>query len=751
MDKRTVEVKGSNGAYYKAFLKDVTNHGVLVSFENNWQSEREISFADARLAPSKDTPALKEEELVEDTVVEVHTRANDMEPGGWWLASVRMTKNEYFVIEYSATNRHTEIVTVERLRKVNTQPSLARSPIFKTSLVVPEDLWDYCSQYLDAHAEFERSVGALFTCYKADLHLLDVFVRDRGVQKRAQLVSEMHFRSLRTKLSLLQRVEEATKQLKVTQERATSSTERFFVSQDLIGLAIGKDGGNISAARKIPGVTDIILDEETHYFTVYGETDVAVMRARELLEFKDEEYLVPRHLVGKVIGKKGVTIQEMIDKSGVMRVRVIGDEDNNSTGDSVPFRFIGISESIRNVYALLNYHIAYLKDLEELRSEHISVNQKIRQLSNGGGSSSGYQGSNYQSSRAGGAVSGLEDGVGDMKLTNGGGGNSSASESGNQSDFYKYPKYNKNGGGPPRNRYQNDRYQQQRPPRGGGGVQGNRRQQRKVPGAAGDASNVSDTASDTAGEVGDARIHRPSYSGRRPNQDNYNNNSGRGNNRPRGGGADRGGRNNRNYKQHNDNPNHNRYEVLAQSDSGAATGGESGVDDDSNNVSGAAAVPAGGSSYQGNGGKRGNNKNRQQSYRNNNNSSTNGPNRKGKNDRKNEVKPSPKVATEGGSATGADKSNAAAAVATVSSKKATATIAEGTKSKSGSLKQKPEATKNVKQMSSGDASNHQQQKQQQDKVDDDWKIPAKATVDKKAAPVAEAAAPAQKVNGEVTA
>ena len=87
----------------------------------------------------------------------------------------------------------------------------------------------------------------------------------------------------------------------VTQERATSSTERFFVSQDLIGLAIGKDGGNISAARKIPGVTDIILDEETHYFTVYGETDVAVMRARELLEFKDEEYLVPRHLVGKCV------------------------------------------------------------------------------------------------------------------------------------------------------------------------------------------------------------------------------------------------------------------------------------------------------------------------------------------------------------------------------------------------------------------------------------------------------------------
>lgn len=59
---------------------------------------------------------------------------------------------------------------------------------------------------------------------------------------------------------LMQRKEEAKRMLSLNDQEA-NVVEEFTVVQELMGLAIGSHGSNISTVRKIEGVEDVIIDE----------------------------------------------------------------------------------------------------------------------------------------------------------------------------------------------------------------------------------------------------------------------------------------------------------------------------------------------------------------------------------------------------------------------------------------------------------------------------------------------------------
>eukprot|EP00117_Sycon_ciliatum_P034455 scpid49141/ scgid26292/ Fragile X mental retardation syndrome-related protein 1 len=381
-----VEVQGLNGAFYRAFVLDLVENDVVIGFEDNWLPNKRVPVSRIRLPDHSERQLSWERN--ED--VEVLSRAKDTEACGWWPAIILdwSRGTEICTIQYKVDKNFTEVVNVNRLRPPNKNPPLQAESFFKCVIEVPEEVRHACED-MALHRDLLVACRASILRGDNKTGTLTLLSTSSDTVTRARMLADLHVRSLQTKVMLKQRGAAAAAASLMGMPQMTRPfplpeipnnprlvTETFSIEPSLMGLAIGTKGSNIQQCRSMPGIHSIEVNEHTCTFKITGNTTREVLDARKRLEYHCEVVYIPKAYTGRVIGKNGQKIQEIVAKSNVLRVS-IGSEDENG---QVPFQFTGLKESVETAKIVLEYQLANFKELEALVSPS-SKNARFSPLS----------------------------------------------------------------------------------------------------------------------------------------------------------------------------------------------------------------------------------------------------------------------------------------------------------------------------------------------------------------------------------
>uniref|UniRef100_A0A0K0E1U9 K Homology domain-containing protein n=1 Tax=Strongyloides stercoralis TaxID=6248 RepID=A0A0K0E1U9_STRER len=410
MDIEVRACKSSN-TLFEAVIKSFSDtDGLLIQYKSSENSPQRMPITSCYV--SRKDRFTKSDLTNPDSIIKVGTivearssTLSDMDGlVGWAQGRIKKVENNFVVLESVEKSSLIDIVTIGDCREVKEPIQLTSSMLKTEEINVPSDMVEYFNRP-DSYNDLIKIIGDIAIEYKYDdnksgdpIGKFIISTYNASSLKRVKILSDIYFNDTRQKMQLVMKKDEVTRLLSQA-AAAPKHIEEFTVSTTFMGLAIGTHGANILSARDIEGIEDIQIDEVTResdglvVFKIFADNKEAAEKARAILEYKTGEVKVPRNMVGKMIGKQGKTIQDIVDKSGTIRVQ-IGEEKPIEKGpdgtisyddkpDFVDFVFTGTSEAIANAEFLIDFHLKHLQEMDEMREEVDDLSKQLYSKPNG--------------------------------------------------------------------------------------------------------------------------------------------------------------------------------------------------------------------------------------------------------------------------------------------------------------------------------------------------------------------------------
>nr|CAD2182979.1 unnamed protein product [Meloidogyne enterolobii] len=375
-----VEVKQTDGFYLKALVNDISDDSFDVIYDNGWRKPEWVKFEQCRVEVDASSDKAKNQQPVKvGDVVDAYVRYEG-DKRAWHSMKIRDIKNCFAVVEGNeGQNVINDIVPITDCRHPNLSMVVTNSSI--QSCVIPAgDLFEYFEQSDERYKVLRESITGILIKLDKEKKELVIKALSPTIIKKVDILKDVFLTNSRQKMTLIQRQEEQKKMLSIHEPNiAAPLLVEFDVSINFMGMAIGSQGANITSARSLDGIKDIILDESTRNqgfckFKIYANNAEAAERARNMLEISQQQKLVPQGRVGQVIGKQGKTIQDIVDKSGVLRVQ-IGDE--NPEQGMVPLTFTGTREALMYAELMVDFQLKHISEMDAIRLEEEEIRRKL--------------------------------------------------------------------------------------------------------------------------------------------------------------------------------------------------------------------------------------------------------------------------------------------------------------------------------------------------------------------------------------